>query len=110
IGSVANIGWLLPNANQAFRVTVFRTFSQGLPAKGENGLPAKGENELTFAELDRLIERHKAFPVGSDERNDVIACEPAITRAGRSHLRHVRCRCRRCLSWRARVGGGQLPP
>jgi lipopolysaccharide export LptBFGC system permease protein LptF len=59
IGSVANIGWLTPNANQAFRTTLFRRISEA-PL-------AKGETELTFAELDRLIERRRAFPVGSYE-------------------------------------------
>jgi lipopolysaccharide export LptBFGC system permease protein LptF len=63
IGSVANLGWLVPNENQAFRTAAFRKVSQTPPPKGDN--------ELTFAELDRLIERREAFPVGSYEWDDV---------------------------------------
>lgn len=63
ISAIPSMGWLVPNANQAFRTTVSRMFS---PTP-----PAKGENELTFAELDRLIARRRALPGGSDEWDNV---------------------------------------
>ena len=63
VASVANMGWLLPNANQAFRVEVARRIGLALPL-------AKGDSELTFGELDRLIERRSSFPVGSAEWDD----------------------------------------
>lgn len=63
IGSVANIGWLLPNANQAFRIAMARRI--GLAP------PVKGDAELTFGELDRLIQRRGGFPVGSYEWDGV---------------------------------------
>jgi Lipopolysaccharide export system permease LptF/LptG len=63
-GSLVNLGWLVPNANQAFRVAVFRRVAPGQPS------PAKGDPELTFAELSRLIQRKSEFPVGSAEWDD----------------------------------------
>ncbi len=61
IGSAANLDWLLPHANQAFRITIARRIGI-VPSP-------RGESELTLAELDRLIERRGGSPVGSYEWN-----------------------------------------
>lgn len=64
IGSVANLGWLVPAANQAFRTAAFERMRQ---QQGDTGWtsPPRGESELTLVDLDRLIQRRQAFPVGS---------------------------------------------
>jgi hypothetical protein len=58
IGSLANLGWLVPSANQAFRTAVFQRVSQSPPLKGDN--------ELTLPELGRRMARSGTFPVDSN--------------------------------------------
>jgi lipopolysaccharide export LptBFGC system permease protein LptF len=68
IASVANVGWILPNANQAFRVAMFERLAH---QRGrEDGLPVKlerGETELTFGELSDRTRKYGASPFESWE-------------------------------------------
>jgi hypothetical protein len=65
IVSCGNLGWLVPAANQAFRVYVWQDIGQ-LP-------PPRGENELSINELGRLVEdgHGRGFPLGSYEWHHV---------------------------------------
>jgi Lipopolysaccharide export system permease LptF/LptG len=68
IGSVANVGWVLPNANQTFRAAMWEGVAR---LRGQqNLLPVKlerGEPELTFGELAERIHKYGASPPGSWE-------------------------------------------
>jgi hypothetical protein len=68
IGSVANVGWILPNANQTFRVAMWEGVER--LSGHQNLLPVKlerGEPELTFGELAERIHKYGASPPGSWE-------------------------------------------
>jgi hypothetical protein len=68
IASVANVGWILPNANQAFRVAMFEELAR---QRGRQELVSaeleRGEAELTFGELGERIHRYGASPHGTWE-------------------------------------------
>jgi hypothetical protein len=68
-GSAVNLGWVVPNANQALRTAAFRKFSQ-IP-------PPKGDNELTFQELNRQIRQSGTFPVDSRGLDEFTRLEVA---------------------------------
>ena len=48
IASLATIGWIMPAANQSFRVALSRNL-------GDSGDPKRGNNELTLGELRREV-------------------------------------------------------
>jgi len=68
MGSVANVGWILPNANQAFRTAMFEGLAR---LRGRQDLLPlhleRGDAELTFGELGQRIESAGTSPSGSYE-------------------------------------------
>jgi hypothetical protein len=69
MGSVANVGWILPNANQAFRIAMYEGLAR---LRGRQDLLPlhleRGDAELTFGELGQRIQSAGTSLSGSYER------------------------------------------